>query len=98
MPDKHEARIIDEVDRFTFESKFEKGQLVMLLLELDQETRRYFISTSKGKRGAMCTGTFLPDDDRDTKTIVSKEGLDGEYQVKVIIDDKKYETGIMIRA
>ena len=59
LPDKHEAHITDEVDMFTFESKFEKGQLVMLLLESDKETHRYFISTSKGKRGAMCTGTFL---------------------------------------
>lgn len=98
LPAKHEAHITDEVDMFTFESKFEKGQLVMLLLESDQETRRYFISTSKGKRGAMCTGTFLPDDDRDTRTIVTKEGLHGEYQVKLIIDGMKYDTGITIRA
>ena len=98
LPDKHEAHITDEVDMFTFESKFEKGQLVMLLLESDKETRRYFISTSKGKRGAMCTGTFLPEDDRETRTVVSKEGLDGDYRVKVIVDDKKYDTGITIKA
>jgi arylsulfate sulfotransferase len=46
----------------------------------------------------MCTGTFLPDDDRDTRTVISKEGFDGDYQVKVIVDDKKYDTGITIRA
>ncbi len=74
LPEKHEARLTDEVDMFTFESKFEKGQLVMLLLESEEETRKYFISTSKGKRGAMCTGTFLPEDDRDTRTVISKEG------------------------
>lgn len=98
LPEVHEAHITDEADMFTFEAKFEKGQLVMLLLESNHETRRYFISTSKGKRGAMCTGTFLPEDDRDTRTVISKEGLDGEYRVKVIIDDKKYDTGITIKA
>ncbi len=99
LPDKHEARITDEVDMFTFESKFEKGQLVMLLLESDKETRKYFISTAAGThRGAMCTGTFLPSDDRETKKIVSKEGLDGSYRVKVIVDGKKYDTGFTIRA
>ncbi|HHT51027.1 MAG TPA: aryl-sulfate sulfotransferase [Eubacteriaceae bacterium] len=98
LPEKHQAHITDEVDMFTFESKFEKGQLVMLLLESEKEIRRYFISTSRGERGAMCTGTFLTDDDRDTRTVVTKEGLDGAYKVKVIVDDKKYDTGITITA
>lgn len=96
LPDKHEARVIDEIDMFTVDSKFEKGQLVMLVLESETDTRRYFVSTSKGKRGAMCTGTFLPDDERSTKTIITKEGMNGSYQLKVIVDDKKYDTGIII--
>ena len=58
----------------------------------------HLISTSRGERGAMCTGTFLTDDDRDTRTVVTKEGLDGAYKVKVIVDDKKYDTGITITA
>ena len=98
LPDKHEAHLTEEIDMFTFEAKFEKGQLVMLLLESDKETRKYFINTSQAKRNAMCTGTFLPTDDRETRTVVTKEGLDGEYNVKVIVDDKKYDTGITIRA
>ena len=98
LPAKHETCINDEVDMFTVESKFEKGQLVMILLESEEETRRYFVSTSKGKRGAMCTGTFLPDDDRFTRTVITKDGLNGVYQLKVIVDDTKYETGVTIRA
>lgn len=98
LPEKYEARLTDETDMFTFEAKFEKGQLVMLLLESDKDTRRYFISTSKGKRGAMCTGTFLPEDDRDTRTVITKEGMDGQYRVSVIVDELKYDTGIVLNA
>ncbi|MDI9497005.1 MAG: aryl-sulfate sulfotransferase [Bacillota bacterium] len=98
IPARNEVRVTDEMDMLTVEAKFEKGQLVMLLLESDGETRRYFISTAKGKRGAMCTGTFLPEDDRDTRTVITKDGLSGDYRLSFIIDDKKYATGVTIRA
>lgn len=98
LSDWHEAHLTEEVDMFTFQAKFEPGTLAMLVLEGEEETRQYFISTSKGLRGAMCTGTFLPEDDRDTRTVVTKDGLDGEYKVKLIVNDKKYETGVSIRA
>lgn len=98
LPEKYQAHLVDEEDMFTFTAKFEKGQLVMLVLENEEDARRYFISTSKGKRGAMCTGTFLPEDDRDTRTVVTKDGMNGVYQVKLIVDDVKYDTGVTLRA
>lgn len=98
LSDWHEASLTEEVDMLTFRAKFEPGTLAMLILENETETRQYFISTSKGKRGAMCTGTFLPDDDRDTTTAVTKDGLDGTYKVKLIVDDKQFDTGVTIRA
>lgn len=98
LPAWHEARVTEEMDLVTFEAKFEAGTLAMLLLESEEDSRQYFISTSRGRRGAMCTGTFLPDDDRDTRTIISKEGLKGEYAVRVIVEDLLYETGITIQA
>ncbi|MFM1524800.1 MULTISPECIES: aryl-sulfate sulfotransferase [Helcococcus] len=98
LDDWHDAHITDEVDMLTFQAKFEPGTMVLLVLENEEESRQYFISTSKGKRGAMCTGTFLPDDDRETRTVVTKDGLDGEYQVKLIINDKKYDLGVKVRA
>lgn len=84
-------------DRIVFYSRFEKGQLVMLLLEQGEEVHRYFISTAATNRNqAMCCGTFLETDERNTKTFVNKAGLSGAYQVRVIIDDIKYETGVEI--
>lgn len=98
LSDWHEAHLEEEVDMLTLHAKFEPGTLVMLVLESEEESRQYFISTSKGMRGAMCTGTFLPDDDRDTRTVVTKDGLDGEYKVKLIIESQKFDTGLTIRA
>lgn len=96
LPESCNARIEDEIDRFTFFSRFEKGQLVMLLLEQGEEVHRYFISTTAVPFLAMCCGTFLDSDDRNTRTNINKTGLKGTYDLRVIIDDKKYETGVTI--
>lgn len=96
MPEKYEANVVEEIDLMTFFAKFEKGQLVMLLLEQGDEVHRYFISTAAGERGAMCTGTFLSTDDRDTRLTVTKEGLKGIYEVKCIVDGEKFDTGVTI--
>lgn len=96
LPSKCEASIVDEADRFTFHGKFEKGQLVMLILEQGKEIHRYFISTTKVSHLAMCCGTFLESDERVTKTNVNKAGLKGTYEVSVIIDEKRYRTGVSL--
>lgn len=96
LPDKYEARIEDEADRFTFHAKFEKGQLVMLMLEQGEEKHRYYISTTAVSHLAMCCGTFLESDERVTKTNVNKAGMKGTYEVFVIIDDTKYSCGLSV--
>ena len=93
LPESCEAVLTEEDDRIIFKAKFKKGQLVMLQLEKEDdpaEIHRYFISTSAQKFLAMCSGTFLPKDDREVTLNVDKEGLN------VIIDDVKYETGLKI--
>ena len=96
LPEFCEARIEDEIDKFTFFSRFVKGDLVLLQLEKGEEIHRYFISTTAEPAKAMCCGTFLDTDDRNTRTCITKTGLHGTYEVRVIINDKKYETGVTI--
>lgn len=96
MPEFCEAHIEDEEDKFTFFSRFVKGDLVLLQLEQGEEIHRYYISTTAEPAKAMCCGTFLDTDDRNTRTGISKTGLSGTYDVRVIINDKKYETGVQI--
>ena len=36
LPDKHEAHLTDEVDMFTFESKFEKGTIGHVVARIRQ--------------------------------------------------------------
>ena len=92
----YEAAIEEEDDRFTFKATFESGQLVMLMLEKNNEQHGYFISTAKTPFAALCCGTFIEKDARKISCSVNKAGLNGTYDVRVIVDDKKYETGIKI--
>ena len=96
LPYQYEAEIIEEKDRFTFKAIFEGGQLVMLMLEQGKEQHGYFISTAKNKFNALCCGTFIEKDPRSVNLSVNKEGLNGTYDVRIIVDDKKYDTGIQI--
>ena len=92
----YEASIEEEDDRFNFKATFESGQLVMLMLEQGEEQHGYFISTAKTPFAALCCGTFIEKDARKVTCSVNKAGLSGTYKVRVIVDDKKYETGIEI--
>lgn len=96
LPDKFAASVEEEFDRFTFHATFEKGQLAMLQCEQGEEIHRYYISTASSPLKAMCCGSFLESDERVVKINVNKIGLKGTYDLRVIVDDKKYDTGIQI--
>lgn len=96
LPAECAASIEEEDDRFTLRATFESGQLVMMMLEQGDESHGYFISTSKEEVTALCCGTFVEKDERKIACSVNKEGLHGTYDVRIIIDDKKYDTGIQI--
>lgn len=92
----HNIFIEEDEDRFVFHGKFEKGTLVMLCLENEAESHNYFINTAAVIHLAMCSGAFLEKDDRDVKIHVSKKGLHGIFKIKLIINEKKYQTGVTI--
>ncbi len=95
LPDQYKVRIAQEEDRLVLSASFEKGQLVMFLLE-GEKTHAYFVPTTKRPFLAMCVGTFLDSDERAIEFPISVEGIPGTYNISLIIDDKKYVTGQQI--
>lgn len=96
FPYRYEASVVEEKDRLVFKAIFEGGQLVLVNLESEDEVHSYFVSTAKNKFNALCCGTFIEKDPRSITLNINKEGLRGEYKVRVIVDDLKYETGITV--
>ena len=96
LPERYETNIIEEDDRFVLKAIFESGQLVMMMLEKDGEEHGYYISTARTPFNALCCGTFIEKDARAVNISVNKTGLSGDYDLRIIVDDKKYDTGIKI--
>lgn len=98
LPDHYEALIEEEEDRIRFNATFEKGEVAMLILEEESGIRhRYYINTSAAKSyEAMCVGTFIKNDPRNVDVYVNKAGLSGKLKVKVILEDKIYDTGVVV--
>ncbi len=95
LPKEHELVINEEEDKIVFTGNYERGSLVMLLLE-GKDTHAYFINTAADEHHAMCSGAFLEKSDKIIKLNVSKEGLKGAYAIKFIINDKKYQSGVTL--
>lgn len=97
VPDKYHVRLAKEVDRLVLKGTFEKGQMVMLLLEGEGETRAYFVPTTPRPFLAMCVGTFMDADDRAVEYPVSLEGFaPGSYKVSLIIDEYRYDSSVCV--
>ncbi|SKA84392.1 aryl-sulfate sulfotransferase [Desulfobaculum bizertense] len=94
----HNITIEEDEDRVVFHGKFERGTLVMLCLEGAERNYNYFVNTAAVRHLAMCSGAFLEDDDRDVKLNISKEGLKGRLQIKILINDRKYNLGVSVYA
>jgi arylsulfate sulfotransferase len=92
----HNVMIEEDEDRIVFHGRFERGTLAMICLQGADDSHHYFLNTAAVVHLAMCSGAFLEDDDRELKHNISKRGLKGKYQIKLIINDKKFDTGVSI--
>jgi len=97
VPESYMSSINEEEDRFTFNATFESGEMAQLLL-YDEEgnIRRYPINTITKTFTAMCVGTFQKADPRNVDVFVNKTGLNGPQTVRLLCENKIYETGVVV--
>lgn len=96
VPDQYKAHFTEEVDRIVFNAEFAKGQLVMLLLEGEDKTYKYYVPTTEKTFTAICVASFQTDLKRAIQMNVMKEGVKGKFNIAVIIDDEKFQTGVSV--
>ena len=102
LPEDFKAKIVEETDRVLLNGFFEENTIAQVLL-VDEagEVLRYAINTAPQKFQAMCVGTFQKADTREVDTFITKTGLSGKYQMKVLVQEgednyKIYQTGVTI--
>lgn len=99
VPEHYAMVVIEEEDRLLINATYEKGELAMILLVGTQgDTHRYYVNTSANNKSfeAMCVGTFIKNDPRNVDVFINKCGLHGTYAVKLLSEDKVYETGVTV--
>lgn len=97
VPEHYNANIVEEDDRIMFNAIYEEGELAqVLLIDEKGDVRRYPVNTVKQNFTAMCVGTFQKANPCDIDTFINKTGLEGPQTVKLLCEDKIYETGIVI--
>ncbi|MEE0511657.1 MAG: aryl-sulfate sulfotransferase [Peptococcaceae bacterium] len=97
VPEHYNANIVEEDDRIMFNAIYETGEMVQILL-VDEagNIRRYPVNTVGQDFSAMCVGTFQKENPCDIDTFINKTGLEGPQTVKLLCEDKVYETGIVV--
>lgn len=97
IPEHYNASILEEEERIMVNAIYTEGEFVQILLvDENGETRRYPVNTVGQDFTAMCVGTFQKENPCDIDTFINKTGLAGPQTVKILCEDKIYETGIVI--
>ncbi len=90
--------IVEEEDKLVLTGVFPRGSLAMWVIENSDEAHAYYINTAAHSFLAMCSGAYLDSNAETRRFSLSKRGLSGKFEIKVIIDDKKYSSGISFYA
>lgn len=80
-----------EFDRFVIQGTFDQNQLVYLVLENSYGSKEYLIPINTDVFSAICFDD-CHDEQLDITFFVNEEGMNGKYNIFIIIDGKKYNT------
>lgn len=92
----HNIVFKNEEDRIAMHGVFDKGRIVTLVLAKDGEIKEYDIPVSVRPYTALCINIFTTEETEKTLELykyINKDGLDGEYEIYLEIDDVLYNTG-----
>ena len=97
IPEHYCANVTEEDDRLKFNAIFEEGEYAVLVLEaLDGQTHAYHIPTIPQAFRAMCVGTFQKENPQNIDTFINKDGLNGTFTLKLLCEDKLYNSQITL--
>lgn len=90
LPEKHNLSLILEEDRLALRSRFREGSEVFLELKGEEGSKFYSIPTVVHDVTAACV-SFEEQSDNDFQFYISKEGLAGDYDIYLNIDNLRYD-------
>ena len=96
IPEKHKISIVLEEDRLALRGAFREGSQVFLELKGKDKSKFYLVPTDVHDITAACVA-FEEQNDNDVQFYVSREGLSGEYDIYLNIDNLRYDTKFSVK-
>lgn len=96
IPAKHNLSLVLEEDRLALRGTFKEGWQVFLELKGQEGSKFYLVPTEVHDITAACV-SFEEQSDSDIQFYVSREGLSGEYDLYLNIDNLRYDTKYSVR-
>lgn len=96
VPSKHNLSLVLEEDRLALRGTFKEGLQVFLELKGQEGSKYYLVPTEVHDITAACV-SFEEQNDSDIQYYVSREGLSGEYDIYLNIDNLRYDTKCSIK-
>lgn len=95
LPPECRAHIVEHGDYLFLKARFLPEQQVFVVLQQGAQALGYRVKTGDRFSRINCR-PYLEADGNNTSTLISKNGLRGRYDVKLLIDGKLYETGVSV--
>lgn len=95
LPAQHNVSLVLEEDRLALRGTFNEGSQVLLELKGKEDSKFYLVPTDVHDITAACV-SFEEQAENDVQFYISKEGLSGEYDIYLNIDNLKYDTKLSV--
>lgn len=96
LPGKYEVSFVLEEDRLALRGTFAEGSQVLLEFRGENSTKFYLVPTDVHDITAACV-SFEEQKENDVQYYVSREGISGEYDLYLNIDNLKYAIKMSVK-
>lgn len=96
LPEKYNVSLVLEEDRLALRGTFLEGSQVFLELKGQEGSKFYSVPTEVHDITAACV-SFEEQNENDVQYYVSREGLSGEFDIYLNIDNLRYDTELSIK-
>ncbi|MFZ5943511.1 MAG: aryl-sulfate sulfotransferase [Bacillota bacterium] len=96
IPAKNNVSLVLEEDRMALRGTFVEGSQVLLELKGKDESKLYSVPTEVHDITAACI-SFEEQKENDVQFYISREGLAGEFDIYLNIDNIKYDTKLSVK-
>ena len=96
IPNEYQLELHTDGERLIMRGIFQKGDIIMIYLENESEKHQHFVQCTRIPLGTECLFTYGGGKGRPAVWPIYIGSLYGNYNVKILVNEKLYRTGIIL--